>query len=73
MWFCILVLDLKSDKGMLCRGPAKDGIKPAITIRVEDDVFADWILFKITADQVRLIFNFITINSNVMLHSYRNN
>ncbi|GIY49388.1 hypothetical protein CDAR_600721 [Caerostris darwini] len=46
------ILDLKTDKGMLCRGPAKNDLKPTISITVEDDVFADWILFKISSDQV---------------------
>ncbi|GBN78579.1 Peroxisomal multifunctional enzyme type 2, partial [Araneus ventricosus] len=46
------ILDLKSDKAMLCRGPAKEGVKPTISITVEDDVFADWIQFKINSNQV---------------------
>ncbi|KAG8188671.1 hypothetical protein JTE90_003928 [Oedothorax gibbosus] len=46
------ILDLKSDKPMLCRGPAKSGIKPTVNVTVDDDAFSDWILFKISADQV---------------------
>lgn len=51
-FFFIPVLDLKTDKGMVCRGPAKDGVKPTVVITVDDDVIADWVLYKIPADQV---------------------
>ncbi|CAL1276878.1 unnamed protein product [Larinioides sclopetarius] len=46
------ILDLKSAKPMLCRGPAKEGVKPTISITINDDVFADWIHFKINPNQV---------------------
>lgn len=37
---------------MLSRGPAKEGVVPTVSITVDDDVFADWILYKINADNV---------------------
>ncbi|XP_035216085.1 uncharacterized protein LOC118189573 isoform X2 [Stegodyphus dumicola] len=46
------IVDLETDKGMLSRGPAKEGVTPTVFINVDDDVFADWILYKISADQV---------------------
>lgn len=46
------VLDLKVENCMLSRGPAKDGVVPTVFITVDDDVFADWILYKINADNV---------------------
>ncbi|KAF8795061.1 Peroxisomal multifunctional enzyme type 2 like protein [Argiope bruennichi] len=46
------ILDLKSDKVMLCRGPAKEGVKPTISITIDDDVFADWIQYKKNPNQV---------------------
>ncbi|XP_054707762.1 peroxisomal multifunctional enzyme type 2-like [Uloborus diversus] len=46
------VLDLKNDKGMLSRAPAKEGAAPTIFITVDDDTFADWILHKISSENV---------------------
>ncbi|XP_071039115.1 peroxisomal multifunctional enzyme type 2 isoform X3 [Parasteatoda tepidariorum] len=46
------IMDLKTEKGMLSRGPAKNGMKPSIFITVDDDIFADWILHKIQTNQV---------------------
>lgn len=46
------ILDLKAENPMLSRGPAKDGVAPATFITVDDDVFADWILYKINAENV---------------------
>lgn len=40
---------------MLSRGPAKDGATPTVFITVDDDVFADWILYKITAENVSYV------------------
>jgi len=46
------ILDLKVDNCMLSRGPAKDGVVPTLFITVDDDVFADWILYKISTENV---------------------
>lgn len=40
---------------MLSRGPAKEGVVPTVSITVDDDVFADWILYKINADNVSFL------------------
>lgn len=65
--FNIAVLDLKVENGMLSRGPAKDGVVPTVFITVDDDVFADWILYKISAENVSyIIFYYSTI---FLIHS----
>ena len=52
---------------MLSRGPAKDGIVPTVSITVDDDVFADWILYKINADNVSSLNNsiFLPVSQSV--------